>query len=310
MTAAAGLRGRRVLVTGATGQVAGPVAQHFAAENEVFLLGRFRRPEDEEKARALGGIPVRADLAGDLSAVPRDVDAVLHFAVVKRGADRFDDDLVANAEGAGRLLAHCRGARAFLHCSSAAVYQAKGGEPVRESDPLGDHHRRMLPTYSLSKIASESVVRFACREHGVPTTVARLGVPYGSAGGWPFVHLVMMKQGLPIPVHPSGRNRFPLLHEDDYVAHVEGLLGAASVPATIVNWAGSEDTCIEDWCARLGELTGLEPKLEPSASALEPLPLDLTRMHALLGPTRVPWREGIRRMVELRAPELLRGAGA
>ncbi|MDX1650098.1 MAG: NAD(P)-dependent oxidoreductase, partial [Myxococcota bacterium] len=245
-------------------------------------------------------------LAGDLSAVPRDVDYVLHFAVTKRDASRFDDDLAANAEGAGRLLARCRDARAFLHCSSAAVYQAKGGEPVAESDPLGDHHRRMLPTYSLSKIAAEAVVRFAARESGVPTTIARLGVPYGAAGGWPFVHLVMMKQGIQIPVHPSGRNRFPLLHEDDYVGHVEGLLGAASVPATVVNWAGSEDTCIEDWCAWLGELTGLEPKLEASEAALEPLPLDLTRMHALLGPTRVPWREGIRRMVEARAPELLR----
>lgn len=302
------LRGRRILVTGATGQVAAPIARRLAADNEVLLLGRYRRPEDEEKARALGGVPVKADLAGDLSEVPRDVDYVLHFAVVKRDASRFDDDLAANAEGAGRLLARCRDARAFLHCSSAAVYQAKGGEPARESDPLGDHHRRMLPTYSLCKIASEAVVRFAARELEVPTTIARLGVPYGSAGGWPFVHLMMMKQGIPIPVHPSGPNRFPLLHEDDYVGHVEGLLAAARLPATVVNWAGSEDTCIEDWCAWLGELTGLEPKLERSEAALEPLPLDLARMHALLGPTRVPWREGIRRMVEARAPELLRSA--
>lgn len=295
-------------MTGATGQVAAPIARHLARENEVLLLGRFRRPGDEERARALGGVPVRADLTGDLSSVPRDVDAVLHFAVAKHGAERFDDDLAANAEGAGRLLAHCRGARAFLHASSAAVYQAKNGVPCREGDPLGDHHRRLLPTYSLCKIASEAVVRFAARETGVPVTIARLGVPYGAAGGWPYVHLRMMEQGLPIPVHPSGRNRFPLLHEDDYVGHVEGLLAAASVPATIVNWAGSEDTCIENWCAWLGELTGLEPKLEPSAAALEPLPLDLERMHALLGPTRVPWREGLRRMVEARAPELLRRA--
>lgn len=301
------LGGRRILVTGATGQVAAPIARQLAADNEVLLLGRFRRPEDEERARALGGVPLRADLAGDLSQVPRDVDAVLHFAVVKRDASRFDDDLAANAEGAGRLMARCRDARAFLHCSSAAVYQAKGGEPVRESDPLGDHHRRMLPTYSLCKIASEAVVRFAAREFGVPTTIARLGVPYGSAGGgWPFVHLMMMKQGLPIPVHPQGPNRFPLLHEDDYTAHVEPLLAAAGVPATIVNWAGSEDTSIEDWCGLLAELTGLEAKLEPGEAALEPLPLDLDRMHALLGRTRVAWRDGIRRMVEDRAPELLR----
>jgi len=28
-------------------------------------------------------------------------------------------------------------------------------------------------------------------------------------------------------------------------------------------------------------------------------------MHELIGPARVPWRDGIRRMVQARAPELL-----
>jgi hypothetical protein len=109
-----------------------------------------------------------------------------------------------------------------------------------------------------------------------------------------------------VPIHPRGPNRFPLLHEDDYVRHVEGLLALASVPATIVNWAGSEDTSIEAWCAHLSELTGIEAKLEPSEQTLESLPLDVSRLEAKLGPSRVPWRDGLRRMVEARNPELLR----
>jgi nucleoside-diphosphate-sugar epimerase len=137
--------------------------------------------------------------------------------------------------------------------------------------------------------------------------IARLGVPYGDNGGWPWFHLMMMKGGAPVPIHPRGPNRFPLLHEDDYVRHVEGLLGLASVPATIVNWAGSEDTSIEAWCAYLAELTGLEAKLHETEQTLEPLPLDVSRLEAELGPSRVPWREGIRRMVAARNPELLRG---
>ena len=39
------------------------------------------------------------------------------FAVLKSG--RFDYDLAANAEGTGRLMAHCRGARGFLHWTAA-----------------------------------------------------------------------------------------------------------------------------------------------------------------------------------------------
>ena len=89
--------------------------------------------------------------------------------------------------------------------------------------------------------------------------------------------------------------------------HVEGLLALASVPATILNWAGSEDTSIEAWCGYLGELTGLEPKLQLTEKTLEPLPLDVSRLEAKLGPSRVHWRDGLRRMVEARSPELLRG---
>ena len=301
------LAGKTLVLTGATGQVAFPILRALAPANRVLAFGRFQKAEDRARVEQLGATVVAGDLArGDLGALPEAPDAVLHFAVARSAKPDFDGDLAANAEAAGLLMARCRGARAFLHCSSAAVYQARGGEPARESDPLGDHHRVMMPTYSLCKIAAEAVVRTSARVFGVPTTIARLGVPYGDNGGWPWYHLLMMKGGAPIPIHPRGPNRFPLLHEDDYVRHVEGLLALASVPATIVNWAGSEDTSIEAWCAWLGELTGLEPKLAPTERTLEPLPLDVSRLEAKLGPSRVPWRDGLRRMLEAKSPELLR----
>jgi hypothetical protein len=96
------------------------------------------------------------------------------------------------------------------------------------------------------------------------------------------------------------------IHDDDICAQLEPLLGVASVPATIVNWAGSDDTSIEAWCARLAELTGLEPKFQPTEQTLESLPLDVSRLEAKLGPSQVPWRDGLRRMVEARNPELLK----
>ena len=36
---------------------------------------------------------------------------------------------------------------------------------------------------------------------------------------------------------------------------------AASVPATIVNWAGDEPVSAQEWCAYLGELVGIEPDI-------------------------------------------------
>ncbi len=301
------LKNARILITGATGQVGLPLTRALAQDNTVLALGRYAKPEDAAKIAALGAKPVRADLAtGDLSAVPTDADIVINLAVARSNTPDFDGDLAMNAEGAGLLFAHCRPKRAFIHCSSAAVYQWKNGEPVAEGDPLGDHHRVMMPTYSLCKIAAESVVRFCARQWNTPTTIARLGVPYGDNGGWPWYHLMMMKAGVPIPLHPSGANRFPLFHEDDFARTLSTLVEMASVPAAIVNWAGSEDTSIEAWCEELGRLTGLVPKFDRTEKALAPLPLDVHKLEARAGASRVAWRDGIRRMVAARNPELLK----
>ncbi len=173
-----------------------------------------------------------------------------------------------------------------------------------ETDPLGDNHRAMMPTYSIAKIAAESMARFVAREWNIPTTIARFSVPYGDNGGWPWFHLMMMKGGVPIPVHEDQPNVYNLIHEDDYIAQVPGLVEIASVPATVVNWASDEQTSIEEWCAYLSDLTGLEAKLAPTLNTLESLPLDTTKLQERVGACRVTWKDGIRRLVEARNPEL------
>jgi nucleoside-diphosphate-sugar epimerase len=192
-----------------------------------------------------------------------------------------------------------------VHFSSGAVYAYGGHAPRREDAALGDNHRAMFPTYSISKIAAETVVRLCARRLGVPATIARLSVPYGDNGGWPFYHLVMMRNGAPITVHPERPNLYNLLHVDDYVEKIPRLLAAASVEATTVNFGGSEPTSIEEWCAYLGELTGLVPTFTDDPDAFGSLHLDTERMHELIGPTRVDWRDGILRMVRHLAPDAL-----
>jgi nucleoside-diphosphate-sugar epimerase len=149
------------------------------------------------------------------------------------------------------------------------------------------------------------MARFAARQWRLPTTIARLSVPYGDNGGWPWYHLLMMKAGVPIPVHEDAPSFFNPLHEDDYIAQLPKLLEIAAVPAQVVNWGGSEAVSIEQWCEQIGVLTGLEAKFVHSDKTFRGLPLDLGRMHAFLGETAVPWRDGIRRMIAARAPELL-----
>ncbi len=299
------LAGTRILITGPTGQVALPVVAAYAQTAEVFALARFQREDDVARIRDLGAVPIAADLAdpASLRAIPSDVDYILNFAVAKSG--RWKVDLRANAEGVGDLMMQVPNAKAIVHFSSAAVYAYGGPEPRREDAPLGDNHRSLFPTYSISKIAAETVVRLCARRLGMPATIARLSVPYGDNGGWPFYHLVMMRSGAPIAVHPERPNLYNLLHADDYVEKIPRLLAAASVDTTTVNFGGSDATSIEEWCAYLGELTGLTPAFREDPETFGSLCLDTTRMHELVGPTRVAWRDGVLRMVRRLAADAL-----
>ncbi len=299
------LDGARILVTGPTGMVATPVTLALAERNEVIGVARFGDPVARARLEAAGVTCIPVNLAdGDLSAEPADVDHVLNLAVVKSG--RWEVDLRANAEAAGLLLAHCRSATSFLHCSSTGVYQHAGSHLLAETDPLGDNHRVIMPTYSIAKIAAEAVVRTVCREHGVPTTIARLNVPYGDHGGWPAFHLEMLLAGQPIPVHPDRPNLFNPIHTDDIIATIPALLAAASVPATIVNWGGDEQVSLEEWVTYLAELAGvdLDPLVVETDQTIGGVTVDLTRMHELVGHTSVGWREGFGRMAAALHPEL------
>jgi nucleoside-diphosphate-sugar epimerase len=200
--------------------------------------------------------------AGDFSELPTDFDYVLNLAVAKSG--NWDIDLRANAESVGLLMAHCRSVKGFLHCSSTAVYDPPDDEPRTERAALGDNHKPMFPTYSISKIAAEVVARTTARVLGVPTIIARLNLPYGDNGGWPYFHMEMMLAGMPIPVPPGGPARYNPIHEHDIIATIPKLLAAASVPATTVNWAGGQTVSLQEWCAYLGSLIGREPVFEES----------------------------------------------
>ena len=290
------LHDARILVTGVTGQVAMPVALGLAADNHVIGVARFKDAAARERLEAAGVQCVAVDLArGVFDDVPADVDYVCNFGVVK--SNKWEVDLAGNAEAAGLLMAHCRNARAFLHCSSTGVYEAADGSPQRETDPLGDNHRVMMPTYSISKIAAEAVVRTTCRLLGVPTTIARLNVPYGDGGGWPAFHLMLMQAGHAVPVHPNGPSRFNPIHDDDILATLPGMLEAASVPATIINWGGDDETSIEAWCEYMGELVGVEARFEVTNNTIGGIPTDNAKRLELVGPTKVGWKDGMRRMV-------------
>jgi UDP-glucuronate 4-epimerase len=292
------LEGLKVLVTGATGAVATPIVRALSPANDVHALARLRTPADAQKLEGSGATLVPFDLAtGSFDDLDEDYDLVLNFAVRRSADDDFEQEMVTGAEALGLLMQRCRGARTFFHCSSTAVYRPPGDHPAHEADPLGDHHGPQLPTYSIGKIVAEGVARSASRAYGLPTVIARLGVPYGSVWGWPTRHLEDIAAGRPLSVHPSDPMLFSPIHERDIVDQLAALVGAAAVPATVVNWGGDEAVGLREWCALMGELIGAEPIFRSSDQAFRGAPVDGAIRVAITGPTRVPWREGMTAVV-------------
>jgi len=289
-----------IVVAGCTGQVGKPVAKALAAQgNEVRGLARFKDPDALAEMEAAGVICHAVDLIDpDLSSLPTDVDHLLNFAVTKTG--RWDKDLAANADAAGLLMAHCRSAQSVLHCSSTAVYAPTGGEPMAEDSPLGrDHHQHMMPTYSTAKTAAESVVSFAAKAFELPTTIARLCVPYGDEGGWPMFHLLMAQRGQPIPVHTDG-SRYNVIHHEDIINQIPALLDAATTPATILNWGSDEAVSVEEWTRFMCDVAGApEPSFEPTEFTIPSAVIDTTKSRSVLGPCDVSWQDGFRRLAEI-----------
>ena len=300
------LTGSTILVTGVTGQVAAPLAVSLARQATVIGAARFSNPTKRTELEAAGVSCVTIDLEkGEVTDLPGDIDYVLNFAVAK--TNDWDRDLDANAGGVLSLMEQVADAKAFVHCSSTAVYKPMGHHVFSEEGPYGDNHGvwEFLRTYSTAKIATEASVRWAARRFNLPSTIARLSVPYGDNGGWPAIHLEMMINGSKIPVHTDDPSTYHPIHEDDIAAMIPGLLAAASVPVTTVNWGGNDPVSIEEWCSYMADLTGLTASFEATDATIDSVMVDLSRLHNLVGSTEVHWRDGIRRMIAARHPELL-----
>jgi UDP-glucuronate 4-epimerase len=298
------LEGQKILVTGASGRVAFPIARALAQNNEVWGVARFTDPGSPSRLEAAGVRPVALDVsAADFSTLPDDFTHVFH-AAMSSGADGWASAFEMNSQASGALLYHCRTAKGFVFCSTGSIYQYQGRRPLTESDPPGVPRLDAYGNYSFSKVAGEAVCTWVSKTFGVPLTIIRICSTYGPEGGTPADRFERMLAGKPIRLHPDAPNNFNPIYEDDYVALGIRALEVAGVPPVVVNWAGSETVSAEEYCSYMGELTGIEPQIVYDPVVHTALWPDVTYMHEVLGRTKVHWRDGFRRMIEARHPEL------
>jgi nucleoside-diphosphate-sugar epimerase len=304
------IKGKKVLVTGATGQVARPIAESLVKDNEVWCAARFTEPALKKELEALGIRTFAWTLgSADFDGLPQDFNHVIHAACNIFPVANDDDQTIAtNAEGTGLLMAHCRSAESFLYVSSLCVYRTPD-DPQQLCEerkwPLGSHPV-YAPSYSTGKIATEAVVRTLSRVLNLPCIIARLGMAYGTAGhgGVPAMTFKKMRAGEAI-LKPARKFYYSMIHEDDIVAQVEPLLRAAATPPPIVNWCGDGVTEEGEIYAYIGRISGIQPKIvadDCGGYAGGGLGHPGGRK-AITGPNQVGWKQGILKSLRANFPD-------
>ena len=253
----------------------------------------------------LGATTAAVDLTSDdLSALPDDFGYVIHAAAFQQGGLDFDHAIRVNAESAALVMHHCRKARGFLATSSMAVYDADPDDShaFAETDPLGNVIQPFAPTYAISKICEEAVIRATARALGIPAVVARLNAVYGPSGGLPSFQMYDIVNGRPIGVAGDRTTKFSPVYEDDLNRAIDALLTMANPGAITVNLAGDDVVTVEEWSAYLGELLDKPVAFATIEDPMPSRPSDNTKRRSLVGPMPTQWRDGMRAMVETLAP--------
>ena len=299
------LSGEKILITGPGGRIAYGIAKTLAPHNEVWGIARFSDDLVRDEVEALGVTTRTVDLGeADFGSLPHDFTYLLHIAA-DFGED-YEQGLRVNAEGTGLLLSHCRTVKAALVMSTVTVYKPHPDpwHPFREGDPIGDAGLPTPQPYSIVKIAEEAVARYCAREFDLPITIARMGSAYGDRGGLPLWHLNAIAEGKPVVARWDPLPYSPI-HYDDINAQVEALLAAASVPVTIVNWAGDVPVTVQQWSRYFADLIGadLDLRVEVAPGASIGSVGDHTKRTSITGPCTVDWRDGFRAMAAHHYPD-------
>jgi len=303
---------KKILVTGATGQLAGPIAKELAKRNEVWCTSRFSDPAMRKRLESSGLKTCRWVLGSDdFGEMPDDFQYVIHAAAdIVPVAHDFNEAIRVNAEGTGLLMHHCRSAEAFLFCSSMAIYRLPDelDQLVPENSPLGGI-ATYAPSYASAKIACEGVVRTLARIYNLPSIICRMGMCYGTMGwsihrGAPTTIFERMLADEPVAIAPRG-SYYSLISEDDVVAHIEPFLRAAAVPAVITNWGGDEPVREQDMCDYMARIGGLTPKyIAHEAGTFGGVALgDPTFRKTITGPNKVHWKAGLLKALRTTFPE-------
>lgn len=234
MTASSSAATRRVVVTGAAGNIGRALVDAYlarGAEVTAIDLAELHDP----RVHAL-----RADLTrpGDWEQQLAGADLVLHAAAIVAESGDRDRFVAVNVLGARRVAeaAAEAGVARLVHLSSIVVYGNRwpAGSLRTESDPL-------VPTgapYTDTKIAAEHAVLAVAAERDLAVTIVRPGDVYGPRSvPWVLRPLALMRRRQFLLID-GGRWPLSPIHLDDLVTGILAAGDAEVAAGRTYNLAG------------------------------------------------------------------------
>lgn len=279
-----------IFLTGASGFLGGHLlAELREAGCEVRALSR--RPESDLAIQALGGVPVRAELADQVSlqSALAGCEAVFHAAAdTSMWKPRAPAQTATNIQGTENMLqaAEAAGVAAFVHTSSASAYSHLVHDTLDES--VTQRGAQSWINYERTKHLSEQAVK----RSNVPWIVFQPSHILGPGDRHNWARLIMMIEREKLPGIPPGLGSFADVREVakahvrawrrqrfgqtylvggehasfvDFVHRVGAQLGKNTPRGATPAWALMAFARLTDSWSRV---TGKEPDVTPEAAML------------------------------------------
>lgn len=183
---------RRILITGATGDIGLLLAGRLAGDYEVVQHGRTPKTEEQERVLRRADLTDYAEVLGLMEGV----DTVLHLAGEASPNAEWDAVLGSNVVGYRNVLEAAReaGVRRVVFASSNHVM---GMYDRLQEWPVYPHHLpRPDSLYGVSKVFGEALGRFYHDEFGLDVISLRIGWSTGdpSAAEEELLHAMWLSE--------------------------------------------------------------------------------------------------------------------